>query len=351
MALSVGNWQQGTEQMRVSGRLNVLTHGEGGKGNAVLTIGHGKLSMDNSDMPLQLTGEAKLGDLIVYAVLPANLTGPLTAPALAFHPGALLRSRGRVIDSLNIDEVRLPLAGVKVTQQGVDGRLQAILRAHEQQMGDFSLHLDGQADNFMPDSGRWQWRYWGEGRFTPMQAKWDVKGAGAWIDNSIVLNSLSTGFDKLQYGTMLVSTPRLTTDEPVHWLRGEQHPKLTGALSLDAGKTSFSSGSELHVKVQDRRTGSHGFSSAGRSTPGKIGPVRVTGRWDGERLRGQAWWPKQSLTVFQPLVPPDWKMNLREGMLYAQVAFSAAADQGFEAGGHGVLKAAAHGCLTIRLMA
>ncbi len=37
---------------------------------------------------------------------------------------------------------------------------------------------------------------------------------------------------------------------------------------------------------------------------------------------------KQSLTVFQPLVPPDWKMNLREGSLYAQVAFSAAAGQG-----------------------
>lgn len=31
-------------------------------------------------------------------------------------------------------------------------------------------------------------------------------------------------------------------------------------------------------------------------------------------------------------------MNLREGSLYAQVAFSAAAGQGFEAGGHGVLK-------------
>ncbi|MQK21793.1 hypothetical protein EI013_25830, partial [Escherichia coli] len=63
VALSVGNWQQGTEQMRVSGRLTVLTHGEAGKGNAVLTIGPGKLSMDNSDMPLRLTGEAKLGDL------------------------------------------------------------------------------------------------------------------------------------------------------------------------------------------------------------------------------------------------------------------------------------------------
>lgn len=49
-------------------------------------------------------------------------------------------------------------------------------------------------------------------------------------------------------------------------------------------------------------------------------------------------WPKQSLTVFQPLVPPDWKMNLRDGELYARVAFSAAPEQGFRAGGHGVLK-------------
>jgi hypothetical protein len=64
VALSLGNWQQGTEQMQVSGRLNVLTQGQAGKGNAVLNIGPGKLSMDSSDMPLQLTGEAKLGDLI-----------------------------------------------------------------------------------------------------------------------------------------------------------------------------------------------------------------------------------------------------------------------------------------------
>lgn len=62
VALSLGNWQQGTEQMQVSGRLNVLTQGQAGKGNAVLNIGPGKLSMDSSDMPLQLTGEAKLGD-------------------------------------------------------------------------------------------------------------------------------------------------------------------------------------------------------------------------------------------------------------------------------------------------
>ena len=47
--------------------------------------------------------------MILYAALPAQLSGPLISPQLAFHPGALLRSRGRVIDALNIDEIRWPL--------------------------------------------------------------------------------------------------------------------------------------------------------------------------------------------------------------------------------------------------
>ncbi|VEB59155.1 Putative uncharacterized protein ydbH [Salmonella enterica subsp. enterica] len=51
------------------------------------------------------------------------------------------------------------------------------------------------------------------------------------------------------------------------------------------------------------------FQFKGDLRAGAIGPVRLNGRWDGERLRGQAWWPKQSLIVFQPLLPPDWKMD------------------------------------------
>lgn len=74
------------------------------------------------------------------------LTGSLYDPQLTFEPGALLRSRGRIIDSLDIDEIRWPLAGVKLTQKGVDGRLQAILRAHENEMGDFELHLTAAND-------------------------------------------------------------------------------------------------------------------------------------------------------------------------------------------------------------
>jgi hypothetical protein len=117
IGLNIDNWQQGLEKATLSGRLNVLTKGDAGKGNAVLNIGPGKLSMENSDMPLHLSGEAKQNDLILYAMLPAKLTGSLNDPQLAFEPGALLRSRGRVIDSLNIDEIRWPLAGVKLRRR------------------------------------------------------------------------------------------------------------------------------------------------------------------------------------------------------------------------------------------
>ena len=341
LAINADNWQQGLDAALISGRLNVVTQGAAGKGNAVLNFGPGKLSLTESAMPVQLTGEAKQDQMIFYAVLPGVLSGPLLDPQLRFAPGALLRSRGRVIDSLNIDEIRWPLAGVKVASTGVDGRLQAILRAHEHQMGDFELHLDGQASDFLPDSGLWQWRYWGEGGFTPMQARWDVKGTGEWRDSTITLNTLSTGFDRLQYGAMRINAPRLAMNKPVRWVRDAAHPLFEGALTLDAGETTFTGGSvlppsRLNFSVQGSDPTS--FQFKGDLHADKIGPVQVNGRWDGIRLRGQAWWPAQPLAVFQPLIPPDWKMALRDGSFYAQIAFSAAAEQGFEAGGHGVLK-------------
>src|SRR5690606_36699084 len=139
-----------------------------------------------------------------------------------------------------------------------------------------------------------------------------------------------------------VSKPRLVLDHPVRWSRDPDNPTFSGALALNAGQTSFSGGSVLPPSVLTFSvdgTDPTVFQFKGNLHADDIGPVQVKGRWDGERLRGQAWWPKQSLTVFQPLIPPDWKMTLRDGELYAQVAFSAAAGQGFEAGGHGVLKA------------
>lgn len=340
VAIKVQHWQQGLEQAVISGRVNVVTQGDAGKGNVVATFGPGKLSMTASNMPLQIYGQAKQQDLILYASLPAQLTGKLPDPVLIFQQGALLRSRGRLVQSLNIDDVRLPLAGVKVTRNGVDGRLQAILRAHENQMGNFVLHLDGKADNFLPDKGYWRWRYWGKGNFTPMQARWDIDGTGNWRDSVITLDQLSTGFDQLAYGEMTMHQPRLRLEQPVVWQRAPDKPTFSGALSLDAGATTFGAGSTLPpstLKFSVVGRDPTYFQFKGDLHAGAIGPVRVNGRWDGERLRGQAWWPRQALTVFQPLIPDQSQLLLKAGTLYAQVFFSAAPDQGFSAGGHAVL--------------
>lgn len=94
VSLRADNWQQGLDKTTLTGRLNVLTQGDAGKGNAVLNIGPGRLSMENSDMPLHLRrrGEAKRSHS--YAKLPATLTGSLYEPQLAFEPGALLARAG-----------------------------------------------------------------------------------------------------------------------------------------------------------------------------------------------------------------------------------------------------------------
>ena len=335
--LTLDSWRQGLEETQITGRLNVLTQGRGGKGNAVLNIGPGRLSMTNSALPLRLTGDSKLAAMQLYAALPGDLSGPLLDPQLRFQPGALLRLRGRILSTLEVDEARWPLAGVRLAAHGIDGRLQAIFKAHDPSFGQFRLHLDGRASDFWPDKGEWKWRYWGDGEMLPLNAAWSIKGAGGWRDTLIHLDSLNAGFDRMQYGMARVTQPRLTLSAPVNWQRDAQRPAFNGSFRIDAGETRFDFGGRLpasslsfEAKGQDP---SH-FIWRGALQAQAIGPLRVHGRWDGERLRGEAWWPTQSLTVFQPLLNPDLKMKIRAGELRAQVAFSAAAKEGFSAGGH-----------------
>jgi hypothetical protein len=340
--LTLDNWQSGLENSQISGRINLLTQGRGGKGNVVLGLGPGHLSLTDSHLPFQLTGESKLAELQLYGSIPGLLSGSLLDPQLLLQPKSLLRLRGRLLSTLEVDEARWPLAGVRISAQGIDGRLQAILNAHDPSFGHFRLHLDGRATDFWPDKGEWNWRYWGGGEMLPLQARWDVKGTGGWRDTLIHLDTLSTGFNHLAYGSVQVEKPRLTLTAPVNWQRAAQNPSFNGSFRLQAGATRFSYGgrladSTLDFEAKGRDPGN--FTWRGSLNAGRVGPVRVNGRWDGERLRGEAWWPQQSLTVFQTLLSPDLKMQIRGGELRAQVAFSAARDQGFQAGGHWIVKA------------
>ncbi|XIF02965.1 hypothetical protein ACF0H2_07005 [Serratia marcescens] len=130
---------------------------------------------------------------------------------------------------------------MKVTAAGITGRLQAILSASDSYWGRFKLHLDGQAQDF------WRTRQLamallGQWRLPPLQAAWDVAGSGRWRDSELVLDKLSTGFDKLKYGLVTVAAPRLSLNQPLRWRRDEQSPQFNGELQLAADKVSFSDG-------------------------------------------------------------------------------------------------------------
>lgn len=339
--LTLHDWDQGLEQTSIDARINVITSGKNGKGNAVLTLGPGNLGLINSELKFQLSGQVNLETMVFNATIPGLLSGSVLNPTWILSPGALLRTYGNLTPELRIKDARWPLAGIRVTAAGVTGRLQAIVDAQDSYWGSVNLHLDGQAQAFWPDKGNWQWRYWGSGNLPPLAARWDVGGTGSWRDTLITVDTLSTGFDRLQYGLVKVDAPRLILTKPLTWQRDNHHPAFIAGLKLSAKKVEFSDGggylppSVLSLQFNGRDLDS--FLWQGQLQAQSIGPIPLRGRWDGERLRGEGWWPKQSLMVFQPLISKDLGIKLRDGTFYAQAAFSAAREQGFTAGGHWVV--------------
>ncbi|MEE3650448.1 MULTISPECIES: YdbH family protein [unclassified Brenneria] len=341
VAITLRDWRQGLDKTRIDARMNLLTQGHNGKANAVLVLGPGHLGLINSELRFQLTGQANLSAVSLTASLPGIIQGSVLNPELTILPGALLRAWGTLAPQVRLEEARWPLAGLRVGATGINGRLQAIVKARDEYWGRFNLHLDGQARDFWPDKGQWQWRYWGSGQLPPLKGKWDVAGRGSWQDTLIEIERLSSGLDQLSYGLVRVRQPRLTIAEPLRWQRARSGEHFQGALQLAAQQVDFSNGgylppSRLTLELNGRDPAD--FLWTGQLQAQDIGPVTLRGRWDGERLRGGAWWPQQPLRVFQPLLSPGLKMTIRTGQFYAQSAFSAARGEGFSAGGHWVVK-------------
>ncbi|ORJ26709.1 YdbH family protein [Rouxiella badensis] len=349
--LTLNNWSDNLNQTTLSGRLNVLTQGHNGKANAVLTMGPGRVGLLDSSIAFQLTGQANLAQVSLSASFPATLTGSVLNPEISLHSGALLRAWGKPTATLSLQDARWPLAGVKVSAGGVSGPLQAIIRGQDSYWGNIDLHLNGKSQSFWPDHGQWAFNYWGKGNLPPLSGRWDVAGKGSWNDNQLTLTQLSAGFDRLHYGLVNVDAPRLTLTTPLRWMRpiperyASTQPPTTlnfeGAIKLVAQKVSLENGGYLPpaaLTLAMKGNSPMNITLNGQLAALPIGPIRLNGRWDGERLRGQAWWPKQDLTAFQTLLTPDLNVKLRGGSFYAQSAFSAARGQGFIAGGHWVVK-------------
>ncbi|WP_392454609.1 YdbH family protein [Edwardsiella piscicida] len=336
-ALQLRDWLSGWRHAQLQGRVNMLTRGKQGKANMVMQLGPGRLDFQAGAFPLRLNGLVNHGGLSFSAALDARVSGTPEDPTLRLLPGALLRIWGKTDAQTTLQEVRWPLAGVRVSRDGVSGRLQAILRVSHRYWGQGQLHLDGQAEAFRPDKGLWRWRYWGKGQMPPLRARWDVSGQGAWQDDALHLDYLSAGFDRLTYGLARVIRPRLTLTQPLMWLRASQHAAFHAGFALAAQRIDFTHGGYLptpRLQLTAQGESPASMQLRGDLRAGAIGPIRLDGRWDGTRLRGQAWWASQPVTVFQPLLTPSLGVRLREGQFHAQAAFSAARGQGFVAGGH-----------------
>lgn len=342
---SLTQWDKAYQQAQLQARINVVTQGTRGKGNVVLNIGPGLVSLAESHLPFRMTGQINREKLSLYAGIPGEITGAVINPDINLLSGALLRAWGQLAGESHLDEARLPLAGIHLNSEGISGRLQAIVQAHDKYWGKVKLHLDGKAEKFIPDQqGKWQWKYWGDGTLPPLHAKWDMQGLGSWTLRTLQVKSLSTGFDKIHYGSTTVVQPRLTLSQPFIWHRREKAPAMQAQFKLETKGIAFSYGGYLpHAVLTLNGTGAS-FSNLllrGDLHAENIGPIRLYGRWSEDRLRGNAWWAKQPVTVFQSLLTEDSKLKLREGTFYAQTAFSAAREQGFEAGGHLVVNDAA----------
>ncbi|MBI0527451.1 hypothetical protein F7160_10915, partial [Dickeya dianthicola] len=138
-----------------------------------------------------------------------------------------------------------------------------------------------------------------------------------------------------------VDQPRLALTEPLRWRRDPAAASLHGAFRLAAKQVNLHGGGKLpttELTVDIRGRNPQDFQWRGQLQADPVGPIQLTGRWDGQRLRGNGWWSPQPLRVFQTLLPPAWELAIRSGQFYAQTAFSAARGQGFRAGGHWVVK-------------
>ncbi|MGH8464474.1 MAG: hypothetical protein ACRER5_10035, partial [Pseudomonas sp.] len=171
--LTLSDWSPAFDQTSITARLNVLTQGHNGKANVVLTLGPGRIGLLDSDLGFRLTGQANLQATSLSASLPGQLSGSVLNPTLSLRSGSLLRAWGKPTSELTITDARWPLAGVRVSAEGVSGPLQAILKARHRFWGAFDLHLSGKSLAFWPDVGLWNFNYWGNGHLPPLNGRWD----------------------------------------------------------------------------------------------------------------------------------------------------------------------------------
>lgn len=346
--------------LSINFRLSLLSNGEKGKGVIVIQGLDGKIDQQSLNIPLQANGDVKSFDSIFYAGLPMRIEGPLHDPMLRFLSGSLLRMNGNT-EYIDIEELRLPLAGVVVGQYGIKGRLQAILKGKTRQFERIDLRLDGRANEFIAGihsifnirsaqdvtglkssqikANIWNWNFWGYADIPSLRNMVSLRGRGFWQDNLIHIQLLDGELDRFKLSGVTVEPMKLTLTESVKW--DYQQQQLQGGLTLSTPKIQFDYGGAflkpdigVHIEGKDFTD----LNLRSELTADKLGPIRLFSRYQEGVLRGNIYWPQQSANVFQPLFPPRWNWLIQRGTIRGQTAFSITPESGVVAGGHIVIQ-------------
>lgn len=332
---------QNQSNTTLTARINLLTQGARGKSNLVLNIPTVTLPNVVTHMPFQLTGGINVNNLASSMTVPGYFHIDNGIPKIELKSGALVRIWGQLLQNVYIEEARFPLAGITVTSQGLNGRLQAILNTREALWGQIELHLDGNAYNLLPTTGAWHWLSWGSGKIPLFNAHWDMGARGTYKNGTLLIDKLTSGFDNISYGFASIKKPRLTIQSPIVLLKEnkilDNPSQFKGAIALVAEHIKFNNGGQVDKPVIELNlTGSNtsDFLFKGHVYSERFKNITLNGRWDGKRLRGQAWWPRQHVSAFRNLFSSKADLELNEGFFRAQASFSAAPEQGFVMGGH-----------------
>lgn len=350
--ISPKNWTGDFFPIQTYFRFSFLSQSKkAGKGNIVIENKQGEIQPDALNLPLQLTGNVKYDDFILYSAVPIAFQGKFDDLSVRFQPSALLRLVGKQ-DNLIINELRFPMAGILVNKNGITGRLQALLKGETPEFKQLALNLDGYAKNFHLGQNQffqklkgkkaindlWQWRIWGDAQVHSLKTPLKVAGRGKWQGKLVTLSELDGQLGKLVLTGTQIPKIDFSLSEPIEFAYTKR--QIKGEIKAISPETTFNYGGELTLPVGRLKFNGtlENFNIQGQIEAGKLGPLKLFARRSLKKgqseLVGKLYWYAQSAKVFQPLLPLRQNWIINQGTVKGETAFSANAKQGLVAGGH-----------------
>ncbi|MFA9487299.1 MULTISPECIES: YdbH family protein [unclassified Mannheimia] len=332
-------------------RISLLSQNSWGKGNIVISNSEGEMTEQGLNLPLRLTGNIKHGNFILYSSIPLDFQGTYDDLTLKFLPTSLLRLTGKE-RYLTIDDLRFPLAGIKIDKQGIHGRLHAILRGQSPDFKNIEFHLDGQAQNFKAGAldffqdprdpkavkDSWKWRIWGSSKLDALNSKVTLSGRGQWHKNTVQLNELKGDLSSVRLDGITIPKTELTNTQAIKF--NIKKFSLDGAIQLKSPEIKFDYGGLL-PKPQTKLAFNgelENLNFKGTVNTTELGPLRLFARRqltaDASKIIGKLYWLEQSAQGFQPLFPFRSQWIINSGTIRGETAFTTSAEKGLIAGGH-----------------